>query len=111
MKGSVTYRGKPLAEATVVFHRVGGDVEGNHKPIGVTDASGNFSLTTFHQNDGAPPGDYQITVEQRALVAGGEEPTRTGPNVLPPKYAKPETSGFKFTVADGENQVPALVVQ
>ena len=64
-----------------------------------------------HQNDGAPPGDYQITVEQRALVSGGEEPTRTGPNVLPPKYAKPATSGFKFTVADGENQVPSLAVQ
>jgi hypothetical protein len=111
VKGSVTYRGKPLVEAMVVFHRLGGDVEGNHKPMATTDAGGNFTLTTFKQNDGAPPGEYQITVEQRALVTGGEEPTRSGPNVLPPKYAKPATSGFKFTVTEGENQAPALVVQ
>jgi len=110
VKGSVTYKGKPLAEAVVVLHHVGRDVEGNQKPMATTDASGNFTLTTFAQNDGAPPGDYAITVEQRAIQTGGEEPIRSGPNVLPPKYAKPASSGFKYTVVDGENSIPPLVL-
>jgi hypothetical protein len=94
----------------VVFHRLGGDVEGNQKPMATTDAGGSFTLTTFKQNDGAPPGEYQITVEQRALTAGGEEPIRNGPNMLPPKFANPETSGFKFLVAEGDNRVPTIAL-
>jgi hypothetical protein len=108
VNGHITYRSKPLAEAIVVLHRVGGDVEGFQKPTAVTDADGNFTLTTFNLNDGAPPGDYEITVEQRALVTGGEEPVRSGPNVLPPKYAKPANSGLKYTVVDGENTIPPI---
>jgi hypothetical protein len=108
VKGHVTYKGKPLAEAVVVLHHVGGDVEGHQKPTATTDPNGDFTLTTFNQNDGAPPGDYEITVEQRALVTAGEEPVRSGPNVLPPKYAKPATSGLKYTVVDGENTIPPI---
>jgi len=111
VKGAVTRGGKPLAEAMVVLHRVGGDVEGHQKPMAYTDTSGNFILTTFKHNDGAPPGDYAITVELRALQTIGEETTRTGPNTLPPKYAKPESSGIKYTVVDGDNQIPPIDIK
>lgn len=109
--GTVRSKGKPLAEAVVVLHRIGGDVEGNQKPMGIAKADGSFDLTTYHAGDGAPPDDYAITVELRALTTGGEEPVRNGPNTLPAKYAKPESSGFKYTVVDGENQIPALDVK
>jgi hypothetical protein len=106
--GKVTAKGKPLAEAVVVLHRIGGDVEGNQKPMAVAKADGTFELTTFHSGDGAPPGEYAITVELRALQAGGEEPVRSGPNTLPPKFSKPETSRLKYTVVEGENQIPPI---
>lgn len=76
-----------------------------------TDATGTFTLTTHTHNDGAPTGEYAITVELRALTTGGEEPVRNGPNTLPAKYAKPQTSGFKYTVVDGDNQIPPIDVK
>lgn len=106
--GKVTSKGKPLAEAMVVMHRVGGDVAGNQKPMAIAKSDGTFDLTTYHAGDGAPPGDYAITVELRAITTGGEEPTRNGPNTLPAKYAKPASSGIKYTVVDGDNQIPAI---
>jgi hypothetical protein len=110
VQGSVKYKSKPLAEAIVVLHRIGGDVEGNQKPMATTDASGNFTLTTFHQNDGAPPGEYAITVELRAPQMAGEEMTRSGPNLLPPRYARPETSPVKYTVVEGDNVIPVIEI-
>lgn len=104
-------KGKPLAEAVVVLHRVGGDIEGNQKPMAIAKPDGTFDLTTFHANDGAPLGDYAITVVLPALTTGGEEPTRNGPNTLPAKYAKPETSGLKCTVVEGDNQIPPIDVK
>jgi hypothetical protein len=110
VKGTVKYKGKPLAEAMVVLHRLGGDIEGNQKPMATTDANGAFTLTTFNQNDGAPPGDYAITIELRAPKMVGEEIVRDGPNLLPPRYAKPESSGVKYTVVEGDNQVPTIEI-
>jgi hypothetical protein len=110
VKGSITYKSKPLAEAMVVLHRVGGDVEGNQKPMAYTDANGEFVLTTFSHNDGAPPGEYAITVELRAPEMTGEEITRSGPNLLPTQYSKPETSGLKTTVVDGDNVIQPIVI-
>jgi len=110
VKGSAKYKNKPLAEAMIVFHRVGGDVEGNQKPMATTDANGNFSLTTFHQNDGAPPGEYAITVELRAPVVVGEEVIRNGPNLLPKRYSQPDSSGLKYTVVEGDNEVPLIEI-
>lgn len=109
--GSVASKGRPLADAMVVLHRIGGDVEGSQKPMAFTDATGTFTLTTHTHNDGAPTGEYAITVELRALTTGGEEPVRNGPNTLPAKYAKPQTSGFKYTVVDGDNQIPPIDVK
>jgi hypothetical protein len=108
VRGSVSYKGKPLSEAMVVLHRLGGDVEGNQKPIAYTVADGGFSLSTNKTGDGAPPGEYAITVELRAPQTVGEEAVRNGPNLLPPKYARPDTSKLKYVVQQGENEIPAI---
>ena len=108
VRGQVYYKGKPIAEATVVFHYVGGDIEGNQKPIAYTAADGTFSLTTMQKDDGAPRGEYAITIELRAPQTIGEEVVRNGPNLLPAKYALPASSGLKFVVQQGENEIPAI---
>ena len=48
-------------------------------PWPVSIADGTFTFTTFHANDGAPPGEYAITVEFRALQTTGEETIRNWP--------------------------------
>lgn len=106
--GRVSYRGKPVAEAMIVLHRIGGDVEGGQKPLAYTGADGTFNLTTTNHNDGAPLGEYVITVELRALKTVGEETVRSGPNLLPAKYAQSESSGLKYTIVPGENEIPPI---
>ena len=106
--GKIHYDGKPLAEATVVFHRLEG--EGRSLTTRTT-ADGTFRVTTHQPNDGAPPGRYAVTVELRDWVRDGDEAVRSGRNLLPPKYADPRTSGLECVVVDGDNQLPLWNLQ
>jgi hypothetical protein len=107
----VTFAGKPLAEAMVVFHPVEGSVEGDHKPLAYTTDEGRFDMTTYLTGDGAPAGKYEITVELREPRVVGEETIRDGRNLLPPKYSRPDTSGLTCTVAEGENELPPIAIE
>jgi hypothetical protein len=108
VRGQILRDNQPLVEALVVFHPQFDVPSGQPKPLGITDAEGRFQLTTLHSNDGAFAGNYRITVEQRQERLSGEEITRDGPNLLPDKYARSETTPFQFTVTSGENTVSPL---
>jgi hypothetical protein len=88
--------GKPATGAKVIFHRSGEADKNAVYPTGVVDEAGAFSLTTYDKGDGAPAGDYAVTVEWR--------PPRQSPVVAPRgdrlqgKYADPVKSPFKATV-------------
>jgi len=61
--GSVTYQGEPVEGATVAFRG-----EGSAPPaIGVTSASGQFSLATGASR-GAKPGEHIVTVTKYSLL-------------------------------------------
>jgi hypothetical protein len=113
VQGQVLLGGQPVAEAMVVFHpkspppATASEAHVPH-PVAHTDAEGNFRLTTLQPGDGAPPGEYAITVELREARLIGDELTRDGPNVLPPRYSRPETTDLSYTVIEGENQMPPL---
>jgi hypothetical protein len=109
VRGQARWNGQPLAEAQVVFHSQTA-TDSFPRPIGQTDADGNFRISTFQANDGAPVGEYLITVELRDLRQVGEETIRDGPNLLPERFARPPESGLHFTVVEGENVVPALEI-
>jgi hypothetical protein len=100
----------PVAEAVVVFHPLAEEARTSPKPVAHTDAHGAFSLTTLKQGDGAPAGEYAITVELREPRLVGEEYTRDGGHLLPERYADPATTGFRYTVMPGENEVPPLEI-
>lgn len=103
--GQVLFENKPAQHALVVFHPVqgGGDLP---RPRGQVGADGTFKLTTFETGDGAPPGEYAVTVEwwlspgSKANPAGYDQPPV---NRMPPKYAKVETSGLRVQVKEGKN--------
>lgn len=103
--GKVLDGSKPLANALVVFHPAGGD--GTLKPHGTTDADGNFKLTTYDGNDGAPAGDYKVTIELWLALRPDESAT----NRLPAKFAKPDTSGFTATVKAEPTDLPAFAIK
>jgi hypothetical protein len=105
--GSVVFKGKPTPGALVVLHpqqELGKDVP---RPTGYVDKDGRFVLTTFKSGDGAPAGKYKLTIEWNKLVVKGKD-AEPGPNVLPPKYAQPNTTDVVVEIASGENQIPPL---
>ena len=109
VRGQVRWNGQPLAEALVIFHPpVGGPAIS--KPFAQTDSQGNFSLTTLQFGDGAPAGEYAITVELRELRQVGEEAVRDGRNLLPARFASPQESGLRHVVVEGENVVSPLEI-
>jgi hypothetical protein len=120
----VTYRGQPVAGASVAFLASGAP----RLAVGLTDEAGSFRLTTFEPNDGAIPGTHVVTVRKLAPQSGPsytassdgridsaaieramqeaalrlEQAERTGSG-LPAKYADHKTSDLRCEVVDGEN--------
>ena len=109
VSGQVTYNGKPAAGAHVAFHPKLRDVA-HPTPSAKVDPQGNFSLTTYRSEDGAPAGEYSVTVELRPVVTKGGE-IELGPNVLPPQYSSPKTTKLVARVAAGPNSVPLKIAR
>lgn len=97
--GIVSFAGKPLPGATVMFNPVAGDGYGS---IALTDAAGRYKLTTFKPADGVVPGDYKVAITKMELGdSGSDSPAAVAPdprNLLPARYANDATSGLKATV-------------
>jgi hypothetical protein len=95
----------------IVFHPLAANSAGEQpipQPLAYSDAEGRFSLTTFTPGDGAPAGEYAVTVELRDVRQVGEEVVRDGPNLLPPEYANPSLTPQRFTVTASQNEVPLI---
>lgn len=105
-RGKLTDGSKPVAGAQVVFHPVGGTT-GTPKPSGKTDANGEFQLTTYVGHDGAPAGQYRVSVELWKTTSADAGPV----NQLPAKYADPEKSGLTAVVNAGPNELRPFVVK
>jgi hypothetical protein len=107
VRGQVLYKDKPLHKAVVAFHPLGDYPVHLPKPIAYTDAEGRFTMTTFKPGDGVPAGEYAITVEYRERSQSGIEKIG-GKNLLPARYSKPETSGLRCKVEEGDNELPVI---
>jgi hypothetical protein len=106
VRGKLTDGSKPVANAQVVFHpeNVSADTP---KPRGTTDANGEFTLTTYDGHDGAPAGQYRVSVEQWKTVSADAGPA----NQLPAKFADPAKSGLTATVNAGPTELQPFVVK
>jgi hypothetical protein len=106
VRGQVRFEGKPAPGAFVVFHPVE-DAGDDLRPTGRVGTDGSFSLSTYDKDDGAPAGDYTVTVEWQKLITKGQE-TEVGPNVVPDRYGKPQTTPLKASVTEAANDLPPL---
>jgi hypothetical protein len=132
VRGTVTYKGKPVAGATVVFLCEGAP----RLAVGMTDERGGYQLTTYEPNDGAMIGQHVVTIKKRntgtetadtdAGASGGalqgealskaiaqsmressqaaKKAEKAG-SVLPAKYAYLKTSDLRKDVVDDENVI------
>ncbi len=105
VKGKITYKGAPVAGATVTFIP-----SGQGQPAsGQTDASGVYTLNTGTR-PGAGAGQYKVTVTKYATTVTGQltpedmakmqkkGKTPEAKSEIPGKYAAPQTSGLQATV-------------
>jgi hypothetical protein len=115
-RGQVFFGGKPVPHAQVTLHplvrqpQAGSDNE-SPRPHGTAGTDGRFTLTTYQSGDGAPAGEYGVTVEcwlttARAGMGEGNSPPPT--NRLPARYSRITTSGLRVRIEPGDNQIPTI---
>jgi hypothetical protein len=110
VKGSITYQGNSLGGALVVLHPKGDTNANVPTATAQVKADGSFSLSTYDAGDGAPAGDYVVTVQWYKPVRMQEEVV-PGPNQLPRKYSDPSTSDLVVHVAEGSNDLPPITLR
>jgi hypothetical protein len=98
--GEVRVEGKPPTHALVTFHPVGGDGRDAVVPAGSVDEHGRFALTSYKAGDGAPEGEYRVTVAW-FLSSGRPDDDNPPVNYLPARYALPDTSPLRAVVRKG----------
>lgn len=110
--GVVTYNGKPVEQASVVFVPT---TVGTPAAVGITDSGGYYELSISGAKEGAVAGPYQVTIALRAPYDGqipeGMSPVyaqelfqNQGKPLIPEKYFAAKTSGLTADVkADKRN--------
>ncbi len=106
VRGSVTFNDQAPGGAFVTFHPKDNNMKLAAKPRASVGEDGAFTLTTYVKDDGAPTGEYDVTIEWQKPVKLPDGETQPGPNLLPARYAKPETSKLHATVNASDNELP-----
>lgn len=90
VSGKVLVNGQPAKDCQVTFVHTGGPAPATPAtPTGVADEKGEFRLTSYTANDGAPEGEYVVTIEWRDR-SGLTQSEFGGPDQLGGEYAKSE---------------------
>lgn len=113
--GKLTLNGKPVENAEVIFYYLVPEAEQpkvkGAKQIrasdGLTDAQGEFRLSTYTNGDGAPKGEFIVAVvpfKPRNGLSIANAPT------IPEKYTKWQTSPLKLTLTEGNVSIKLEMV-
>ena len=111
VKGKVTFEGEPAAGAFVVFHPKTPPKPGDtpSSPRATVQPDGSFALTTASEGDGAPAGDYAVTVQWMKPVKQGKD-VLPGPNVIPKAYTEPASTPLSASVRESENALEPFAI-
>jgi hypothetical protein len=112
VKGKILVNGQPAHECQVYLNRTFDD---NHAfrttPHGLTDKNGEYQITSYYANDGAPEGEYVVTIEWRER-SGVTKQDFEGVDQLGGAYAKVEKTkslpGFVVKVERQPLELPAF---
>lgn len=116
VRGTVHYNGRPVEGVTVTF----ASPRSPRTSTGMTNANGEFQLTTFDANDGAVVGENVVSIRRdqpasdskvsemdateyaEAMQSGRGMPRQETKNTIPARYADFEKSSLKRSVVEGE---------
>lgn len=102
VRGRISFNGVPVPGAYVVFQGLTKEPRAPRADAFAA-ADGSFTLSTYTAHDGAPEGEYAVSVVWRKPFF--DETGKPGPNHLPVQYASPKTSPLKVTVKRGANDL------
>jgi hypothetical protein len=109
VRGKVLYEDQPTPDALVIFHPVNDPDPRAPRPLGRVRPDGQFTTTTYRTDDGAPAGEYAVTITWVKEVDNQDLPKekqKEAPNRLPDRYSKPQTSGLQVRIQEGPNDLP-----
>lgn len=110
VSGSVTSKGKPAAGMRVKFHPQFDIGKVKFTPYGETGPEGKYVLNTGAPGNGAPVGDYIVTIE-KPRVGTDEHGLESEVDDLKGKYSDPQKSQFKVSVKGGDNVIPPFDIE
>ena len=110
-EGQVFLDKEPLVGALVVLYPQGLSDAKAVASRAQTSPDGRFRVSTFGTADGAPEGEYAVTVIHYPMQKQSDGGYAAGPNDLPKKYASPTTSDLRVQIGEGKSTLPAIVLQ
>ncbi len=105
VSGKVTYQGKAVNGARVMFMATGATSAQAPPATGETDTEGRFSLMTFVPGDGAAVGSYKVLITKREEIPDPKQPNspyKVTRDLLPPRYGNASQTDLKAEVKAGE---------
>jgi hypothetical protein len=112
VQGKVMYRGQPAKGFRVTYHPLSDIGPLQFAPSAITADDGSYRLQSYQPDDGAPLGDYAVTIEwPNHLIAADDPDPKPVVDQLRGAYSSPQRSKFKVSVVAGPNDVAPFVLQ
>ncbi len=111
VRGTVTFQKRPATGAVVVLRPVSPAPLKEPLPHGEVGPDGTFRLSTFDVGDGAPAGEYVVTIswpEVKAEPGGGEV---FGRDRLSGRYNDPAKSKWRVQIRERDNEIQPLEIK
>ncbi len=104
--GTVTFQGKPAVKAIVILRPETTEPSTPPIPHGEVGPDGAFHIGTYADSDGAPAGNYTVTItwpETRKDPVTHDDVTE---DRLQGRYRDPAKSTWQVTIKPGDNELP-----
>jgi hypothetical protein len=113
VSGRVLVRGQPAEGAEVAFYPTSPKLKGRKMPgpVGTTDAKGQFQLRSYEPGDGAPAGEFKVTIVWPAPPPPNASGVFNLKDRLAGRYADPQTSTLTAQVEQGGGEIPPFELQ
>lgn len=106
--GKLTVNGEPAEGAVVTLYPVGEKVDQrNSKPWGIVDDDGVFDLQTYEKGDGAPVGEYVVTIKWPRDI---NDMSQAMTDRLGKAYSNPDKSEWRVTIEEGNNLLDPIEI-
>ncbi|HEY1065317.1 MAG TPA: hypothetical protein VGE52_04380, partial [Pirellulales bacterium] len=108
--GKVLFKGKPAPGATVVLTPAK-PLPNVPTPRANVLADGTFKASTYDSDDGAPQGEYKVTVIWYKPGVENGVPVQGTQNVVPAKYSSPDTTPEVARVEAGPTTLKDIIIK